>query len=360
MMEIVVTGWEIFEENTLPRLRNWVIDCSTLEHEEVVVQVAGCGVCHTDLGFLYGGVKTKHELPLVLGHEISGTVIACGENAKQWSGVKVVIPAVLPCGDCEDCRSNRSNVCVNQIMPGNDVDGGFASHIRVPSKWLVPIPDNYQGDIAKLSVVADAISTPWQALLRAEVGEGDVCIIIGCGGVGGYCAQLSNSLGANIICIDVSDEKLSMMDALGFTNLINSTNTEDWQVKKKVKKIAKTNNWSLSGWKIFECSGHVSGQSLGYSLLGPSATLAIVGFTMDKLTIRLSNLMVFDAKAFGNWGCQPELYAELLEKVVGGAVDLESSTELRKLSEIGSIFESGHKGKLNPRVVLVPDQFWEE
>jgi len=359
MSEIQVTGWEIYEPNTPPRKREWVIDCASLGDDEVVVQIAGCGVCHTDLGFVYHGVQTKKEFPLVLGHEISGTVIACGENAEQWDGIDVVIPAVLPCGRCEDCTSGRSNVCRDQIMPGNDVDGGFASHIVVPSLWLAAIPEQFKGDIAKLSVVADAISTPWQALVRADVSEGDVCIIIGCGGVGGYCAQLSDSLGANVIGIDVNEQKLEMMGSLGFKNLLNSSETSDRDIKGMVKELVRANGWPKTGWKIFECSGHVSGQTLAFSLLGPSGTLAIVGFTMDKVTVRLSNLMAFDARAFGNWGCQPELYPELLEKVVGGAVDLESTTEVRKLSEIGEVFESGHNGELGGRVVLVPDEFWE-
>ncbi|MBT4058803.1 MAG: 6-hydroxycyclohex-1-ene-1-carbonyl-CoA dehydrogenase [Euryarchaeota archaeon] len=358
MSEIQVTGWEMYEVNSAPRKRQWVIDCSQLEDDEVVVQVAGCGVCHTDLGFLYHGVATKHELPLVLGHEISGTVVASGTKASQWNGIDVVIPAVLPCGICDDCISGRSNVCRDQIMPGNDVDGGFASHIRVPSRWLVAIPDDYKGDIAQLSVVADAISTPWQALARAEVSEGDVCIIIGCGGVGGYCAQLARSLGANVIGIDVSEGKLQLMENLGFNHLINSSESNDRDLKKQVREIVRANEWSPTAWKIFECSGHVSGQTLAFTLVGPSATLAIVGFTMDKVTIRISNLMAFDAKAFGNWGCQPELYPELLEKVVAGAVDLENTTELRKLSDICEVFEAGHHGKLGARVVLVPDELW--
>lgn len=359
MTEIAVTGWEMYEPNTPPRERNWVIDTTTLTAVEVVVQVAGCGVCHTDLGFLYHGVKTKHELPLVLGHEISGTVVACGENAEQWQDIDVVIPAVLPCGRCDDCTSGRSNVCRGQIMPGNDVDGGFASHIRVPSLWLVAIPDNFEGDIARLSVVADAISTPWQALKRAEVSEGDVCIIIGCGGVGGYCAQLASSIGANVIGIDVNDGKLQMMEELGFNNLLNSSETSVRDLKGMIRELVRVNEWSPTAWKVFECSGHVSGQTLAFSLIGPSGTLAIVGFTMDKVTVRLSNLMAFDAKAFGNWGCQPELYPELLDNVVAGAVDLDTTTDLRKLSDIGEVFEDGHHGKLGARVVLVPDEVWE-
>ena len=65
---------------------------------EAVVEVAGCGVCHTDLGYYFDGVRTNHALPLALGHEISGRVVATGEGASQWQGAAVIVPAVIPCG----------------------------------------------------------------------------------------------------------------------------------------------------------------------------------------------------------------------------------------------------------------------
>ncbi|MDO8419609.1 MAG: alcohol dehydrogenase catalytic domain-containing protein, partial [Rubrivivax sp.] len=68
---------------------------------EVVVAVAGCGVCHTDLGYFYDGVRTNHPLPLALGHEISGHVVAAGDGAAAWLGRAVIVPAVLPCGECD-------------------------------------------------------------------------------------------------------------------------------------------------------------------------------------------------------------------------------------------------------------------
>ena len=105
---------------------------------EALVKIAGCGVCHTDISFWHHGVQTKHALPLTLGHEISGTVIAGDE---KWIGKKVIIPAVLPCGECELCLTGRSNICRSQLMPGNDFDGGFASHIKVPSRYLCEVPD---------------------------------------------------------------------------------------------------------------------------------------------------------------------------------------------------------------------------
>src|SRR3954451_22146704 len=74
---------------------------------EVVVKVAGCGVCHTDLGYFYDGVRVNHPLPLALGHEVSGTVVAAGTQARDWLGRGVIVPAVLPCGECDPCRRGR-------------------------------------------------------------------------------------------------------------------------------------------------------------------------------------------------------------------------------------------------------------
>ena len=68
---------------------------------EVVIEVAGGGVCHPDLGFYYDGVRVKSPLPLTLGHEISGRVAAAGAGAESWQGKAEIVPAVIPCGDCE-------------------------------------------------------------------------------------------------------------------------------------------------------------------------------------------------------------------------------------------------------------------
>ncbi len=76
---------------------------------EVVVEIAGCGVCHTDLGYFYDGVRTSHALPLTLGHEISGRVVAAGEGAESWLGKAVIVPAVMPCGECDLCKRGRAD-----------------------------------------------------------------------------------------------------------------------------------------------------------------------------------------------------------------------------------------------------------
>ena len=112
-----------------------------LAADEVTVEVAGCSVCHTDLGFLYDGVRTNHELPLTLGHEISGRVVAAGDDAQSLVGQAVVIPAVIPCGECDLCHRGLGTMCRSQKMPGNDIQGGFASHINVPARGLCSVDE---------------------------------------------------------------------------------------------------------------------------------------------------------------------------------------------------------------------------
>jgi len=132
--------------------------------DEVIVEIAGCGVCHTDLGFFYDGVRTKHPLPLALGHEISGRVIKTGEDAAAWQDVAVVIPAVIPCGSCDLCDRGKGTICRKQKSPGIDMHGGFATHVTVPAAGLCEIDTARLAEIgmelADASVIADALTTP--------------------------------------------------------------------------------------------------------------------------------------------------------------------------------------------------------
>jgi len=188
---------------------------------EVLVKVSGCGVCHTDLGFFYDGVPIKSALPLTLGHEISGIVQATGPGAEAWNECAVVIPAVMPCGECEACREGRGNICRLQKMPGNDIQGGFASHIVVPGKQLckVPVDKNMKPigatdvTLEELSVVADAITTPYQAIIEAGLTDKDLAVFIGVGGVGGFGALLAKSFGAAVVAIDVDPLKLENLSS---------------------------------------------------------------------------------------------------------------------------------------------------
>ncbi|SEH33829.1 6-hydroxycyclohex-1-ene-1-carbonyl-CoA dehydrogenase [Magnetospirillum fulvum] len=325
---------------------------------QVLVEIAGCGVCHTDLGFLYDGVRTNLPLPLTLGHEISGRVIAAGTGADEWIGQAVIVPAVIPCGECDACRRGKGTICAHQLMPGNDIQGGFASHITVPARGLCPVDEARLAEIgltlADVSVVADAVTTPYQAVVQAGIAPGTLCVVIGAGGVGGYCVQIAAAFGGTVVAIDVDDAKLDAISHHGAALTINSRQLDAKTLKKQIAAFAQQRGLSSREWVIMECSGTAAGQQTAWSLLVHGATLAVVGFTMDKVDIRLSNLMAFHARALGNWGCPPELYPDALALVLDRKIELGAFVERHPLERINDVFDAAHRHQLRRRAVLVP------
>lgn len=325
---------------------------------EVVVDVAGCGVCHTDLGYLYDGVRTNHPLPLALGHEISGRVVAAGAGAEAWTGKATIVPAVLPCGECDLCRRGLGTICRAQKMPGNDIQGGFASHVVVPGRGLCEVDERRLAAaglaLADLAIVADALTTPYQAVRRASAGPGSLAIVVGAGGVGGYCVQIANAFGATVVAIDVDDEKLDAISRNGAALTLNGRGQDTKAIKAAVTSFARQRALRATEWLIFECSGTAAGQLTAYGLLVHGATLSVVGFTMDKVELRLSNLMAFDARAIGNWGCPPESYPAALELVLEGKVQIKPYVEAHPLDDINRVFAAVHQREIKKRAVLVP------
>lgn len=337
------------------KLERVEIEVPELGPEEVLVEVAGCGVCHTDLGYFYDGVPTVNKPPLTLGHEISGTVVA---GDKAWLGKEVIIPAVMPCRKCELCKTGRGNRCLNQKMPGSSMGiyGGFSSHIPVPSIDLCAVGD--RGDIAlsHLAVVADAATTPYQAIQRSRFERGDHCIVIGVGGVGQYLAQQLKALGAKtVLAIDVNEQRLQSMRDYGVDGVVNARDKSSKEVANEVKAYRKEHNLPAYGWKVFESSGTRPGQETGLALLSFTGKLIIVGFGPHKVDYMLSRVMAFDAEIIGTWGCLPEYYPKVLDLVLSKKITLEDFVQLRPMSRIAEAFAEAHATPPEKRIILTPD-----
>ncbi len=330
--------------------------------DEVLVRVSGCGVCHTDLGFYYDGVRTRSQLPLTLGHEISGIVEAAGSEVEDWKDKAVIVPAVMPCGSCDLCIRDLGNICTTQKMPGNDIQGGFASHILVPAAQLcaVPVDKNFRPGgstdvtLAELSVIADALTTPYQAIHESGLGNDDLAIFVGVGGVGGFGAQIAKAFYATVIAIDVDQSKLDAISPY-VDGVFNSREMPFKDIRKAVSEFAKNKGCKRTEWKIFETSGTAGGQKTAFGLLVHGATLSIIGFTMDTVEIRLSNLMAFHATARGSWGCIPKYYPNVVNLVLSGKVKIKPFVKCFPLSQINEVFEMVHSRKIQERPVLVPD-----
>ena len=325
--------------------------------DEVVVEVAGCGVCHTDIGFAFDGVPTRHPLPLILGHEISGRVVAAGEGSSGWLGRAVIVPAVIPCGTCAACLAGRPSICRRQFMPGNDGNGGFATHVLVPARGLCGVPDALRAGLTleMLSVVADAVTTPYEAIRRAELGPDDVAIMVGAGGIGGFAVQIAAALGAAVATIDVDSERLDLALRHGASLALDPSRTDPKGLKTALREFAKKACRKNLGPKIFEMSGTPAGQATAFGLLDYGAYLAVVGYTPKAVELRLSNLMVYDATARGNWGCPPEQYPAALQLVLEGKVALAPYVEIHPLEEAPAIIEALAKHSIKRRVILQPN-----
>lgn len=329
---------------------------------EVLIEVAGCGVCHTDFGFSHDGVPTRHPLPLTLGHEVSGRVVATGEGCEEWLDRNVIVPAVIPCGECRACSAGQGAICPDQVFPGNDVHGGFATHVCVPARGLCPVPDlsdpavNPSGSsLAALSVIADAISTPYQAILRSDLQPGDLAVFVGVGGVGGFGVQIAAARGAHVIAIDVSQAKLEALATCGAEVRLCAGELDFRALKQAVRACASEHDIPSWRWRIFETSGTPAGQGTAFGLLGKGSFLGVVGYTPHKTELRLSNLMALDATARGNWGCAPEHYPEILELVLSGRVQLTPFVEERPLASINETFAEIHERPTSRRVILTPE-----
>jgi 6-hydroxycyclohex-1-ene-1-carbonyl-CoA dehydrogenase len=349
-----IQTWQMVEGGKLAKTS---IDVPELKDGEVLVEIAGCGVCHTDLGYFYDGVPTVNKPPLTLGHEISGTVVA-GDS--KWIGKEVIIPAVMPCNHCPICAAGRGNRCLAQKMPGNSMDiyGGNSSHIVVPAEDLCVIPDRKGVPLSHFAVIADAATSPYQAAMRAEVKPGDLCIVIGVtGGLGVYAAQICRALGAKeVIGIARNPEKLKRALNYGATHVISSVGKSPRDIRDEFRAYCKEKGVPGNyGWKIFEWTGTGEGQAIGLELLSFIGKLVICGFGMQKNEYSLSRLMAFDADILGSWGCLPKYYPEVLKMVMEGKIQIEPFIETRPMSTIAQAYEEAHKGGLTKRIVLTPD-----
>jgi 6-hydroxycyclohex-1-ene-1-carbonyl-CoA dehydrogenase len=309
--------------------------------------VAACGFCHTDLHYLDHGVATAKTPPLILGHEISGVVEELGPGSSPWSvGDRVLVTSVIPCGNCEFCRSGRENICPSLQMPGNHIDGGFAEYVRVPTRALVPLPADLA--LASSAVIADALTTPYHAVVhRARVRSGDWVVVVGCGGVGINAVQFAAAAGANVIAVDLRAEKREAARHLGAAEALDPAEFPD--LGREVRKR------SDGGADVaLEVVGKPETVSTALSTLRRGGRLCVVGYSDSVAPIPLNRLMFFEYEIVGSLGCRPVDYPRVIEMVRKGKVDLKAViTASIPLDRVGEAAEDLRNGK-GFRTLIVP------
>jgi 6-hydroxycyclohex-1-ene-1-carbonyl-CoA dehydrogenase len=314
---------------------------------EVLVRIAGCGMCHTDLHYLDHGVKTFRDPPLILGHEAAGTVAALGPGTSGWAeGDRVLIPSVLSCGRCGYCRHGRENLCDHLAMLGNHRDGAYAEFAVAPAADLVRVPDAIP--LEQACIVADAVSTPHHAVTRrGRVAAGDWVAVVGCGGVGLNVVQCAVAVGGRVIALDLNPDRLALATELGADHAINPSKHD--RPDKVVRQITG------GGVHVaFEAIGNPSTMRAAFDLLRRGGRLCVIGYANAEVTFSAARIMFHELEVVGSLGCGGGEYPELMRMVEAGRIRLAPIVSgTLPLAEINEGMDRLRRGE-GVRWVVVP------
>ncbi len=281
----------------------------------VVLQVAACGVCRSDYhGWVGGHPKVNHGS--ILGHEYCGTVVEVGPHAKHKIGDRLIAPFILGCGDCPACQTGASNTCESAIVPGFGTPGAYAEFVAVPFDHnLVHLPKTMSPALA--AGLGCRVTTAWHALTdRANVRAGEWVAIHGTGGIGLSALLLAKMLGAQVVVVDVVDEKLIHARQLGADAAVNATMQD---VAANIREITGG-------------GAHVSIEALGIAqttnasveCLAPLGRHVHVGMPAGDGMMQINMRAIYSKQLafFGTRGMPAWKYPTLLGMIERGDVDL--------------------------------------
>ena len=314
---------------------------------EAVVRVRACAVDQFDLTIRKGLVE-ETKLPLILGHEVAGEIVALGDGVQDLEvGDRVASTLYFTCGRCRPCRSGAETVCANFYgYLGAQFDGGYAELMKSPAANLVRIGESISFEAG--SVLANAIGTPYHGIVRrAGVRPGETVLITGAGGgVGLHAVQLARLAGGRVMGADVSGEKLAGILEMG--------------AERAVDPLADSLLEAVLDWTdgrgvdvVIELVGTATLADTIRSL-AIRGRMAIIGshtgrtFETDPLLIMRRELTVM-----GSRNCSKQDLRDVVELVESGKVKPIYS-ETYPLEEAESVLERMAKGEYVGRPVLIP------
>jgi len=325
---------------------------------QVLLKTIAAGVCHSDLHLadgwfdLGGGKKMSladrgMKLPVTLGHENVGEIVALGPDAKGVKiGQKVLADPWIGCGVCAACKRGEDNLCRAMKSLGVFSNGGYATHIVVPhSKYLFDI-----GDLPPERAAPLACSgvTTYGALKKVPTLTTEPTIIIGAGGLGLMCLALHQKMGGHsAIVVDIDDAKLDAAKKAGAKAVVNG------KVPDAVAQIMKLTDGGAGAWAVIDLVGSSQSARLGYDSLVKGGKYIIVGLYGGDLTVSLPPIPMRALTIQGSYvGSQHEM-RELMDLVKAkGMPDVPVST--RPLEDVNAVMDQLRAGKVVGRVVLTP------
>jgi alcohol dehydrogenase len=278
----------------------------------VVVEVHASGLCLSDWhGWM--GHDPDIRLPHVPGHELAGAIAAVGSQVRRWrAGDRVTVPFVAGCGSCHECASGNQQVCENQFQPGFTAWGSFAQYVALEraDANLVRLPDAM--DFVTAASLGCRFVTSFRAVVdRACVQPGEWVAVHGCGGVGLSAIMIASAMGANVVAIDIDDEKLRFAREIGAVASVNASNGVDAPAAIR----------DVTGG-----GAHVSIDALGHSMTCFNSIASLrrrgrhvqIGLMVDQHAqprIPMDRIIAYELQILGSHGMPAFRYGALLDMI---------------------------------------------
>jgi propanol-preferring alcohol dehydrogenase len=311
--------------------------------DEVLLRVQACGVCHSDLHIIDGdtpGFKAGTKPQLIPGHEVVGTVVARGAEVGHLDVGQRVGVAWLhyACGVCEQCREGLENLCRKGTVTGMTVDGGYAQYMRAKASHALPVPDALSSSDAAPLFCAGV--TTYRAVRNAGVAPGQRVAVVGVGGLGHLAVQIARAFGAEVIALDVADDKLAAARALGAAHVFDARASETPRAVR-----------ALGGAHVaVVTSAARAAYDVALKCLRPAGTLSVVGLPPEPLAFSALQLVSGEFRIIGSAvGTRDDLRATLALAAEG---KLHCRNELRPLDQVNDVLQQMRAGQIVGRVVL--------
>jgi alcohol dehydrogenase, propanol-preferring len=314
-----------------------------LEANDILIQTEACGVCHSDLHVADGdwpqftGITKR---PLILGHEIAGYIVERGSGVRDLQiGERVGLPWIYwTCGECEFCLQGYENLCAKQKITGVTVDGGFAELLKAPASHVAKIPKGLSSmDAAPLFCAG---VTVYRALKQAGISAGQRVAILGIGGLGHFAVQIAREMGAEIMAIDISDEKLELAKSLGAGDVLNSSSTA----------VAKELRAKGGVHVALVTSAAKAAYDLAFSCLRPTGTLLVVGLPSENICFPPILMAAREVRIRASAVGTRQDLCEVLALAGNGKIRCHASA--RPLEDANEVFDQLRRGQVSGRVVL--------
>jgi L-iditol 2-dehydrogenase len=318
--------------------------------DEVLIQVAACGICGSDVHG-YDGSSGRRIPPIVMGHEAAGRIAAVGKNvAGLAEGDRVTFDSTVYCGACPHCLRGNINLCDNRQVLGVSCGdyrraGAFAEYVVVPARIVHRLPDQLSfTEAAMLEAVAVAL----HAVAVTQIRPDDTALVIGAGMIGLLILQSLRATGCSQVFVaDIDDSRLRMATELGATAVLNSKTDLAAQVMKL------TNGKGVDA--VLEAVGRTETITAAVDFVRKGGTVTLVGNISPQITLPLQKVVSRQIRLQGSCASSGE-YPQAIELLASGAIKVKPLiTAVAPLDDGPAWFKRLHAGEKNLlKVVLTP------